>query len=137
MKTTEVIKQQLMDYQRGVLALRMKPIIEARALAAMLEGKNQHSSPSEISHEADQSARIEGNAIGGGKSSEKSHETSPMRTDEVVAGLANLGKDTIRKIEHIEQAVFLERINQAGGVGFMACDCRNVMRELQSMKGTI
>jgi hypothetical protein len=36
-----------------------------------------------------------------------------------------------------EQAVFLERINQAGGVGFMARDCRDVMRELQSMKGTI
>jgi hypothetical protein len=54
----------------GVLALRMKPIIEARALAAMLEGKNQHSSPSEISHEA-----------------------SPIRTDEVVAGLANISSN--------------------------------------------
>ena len=67
------------DYQRGVLALRMKPIIEARALAAMLEGKNQHSSHSPISDEA-----------------------SPIHTDAAVASLANLGKDTIRKIEQIE-----------------------------------
>lgn len=29
-----------------------------------------------------------------------------------------------------EQAVFLERINGAGGVGFMARDCRDVLREL-------
>lgn len=29
-----------------------------------------------------------------------------------------------------EQAVFLERINQAGGVGFVARDCRDVIREL-------
>jgi hypothetical protein len=102
----------VMCWDSCVLALRMKPIIEAKAKA------NQ--------------------AAMGGALREKSHEVdAPIRTDEVVAGLANLGKDTIRKIEHIEQAVFLERINQAGGVGFMACDCRNVMRELQSMKGTI
>jgi VRR-NUC domain len=29
-----------------------------------------------------------------------------------------------------EQAVFLERINGAGGVGFIARDCRDVLREL-------
>ncbi len=29
-----------------------------------------------------------------------------------------------------EQAVFLERIRRAGGVAFMARDCRDVMREL-------
>jgi hypothetical protein len=29
-----------------------------------------------------------------------------------------------------EQAVFLERIRCAGGVGFMARDCRDVLREL-------
>lgn len=31
-----------------------------------------------------------------------------------------------------EQAVFLERINQAGGVGFMARDLRDVLRELST-----
>ncbi len=29
-----------------------------------------------------------------------------------------------------EQAVFLERINTAGGIGFVARDCRDVIREL-------
>ena len=61
----------------------MKPIIEARA----------------------ESARIAGNAMGG-KSSPKSDATleqPKIRTDAAVADLANLGKDTIRKIEHIEE----------------------------------
>lgn len=35
-----------------------------------------------------------------------------------------------------EQAVFLERINGAGGVGFMARDCRDVMRELNQLDRT-
>ena len=30
-----------------------------------------------------------------------------------------------------EQTVFLERVNQAGGLGFMARDCRDVLRELK------
>lgn len=33
-----------------------------------------------------------------------------------------------------EQSVFLERINGAGGVGFVARDCRDVMRELSTCK---
>lgn len=32
-----------------------------------------------------------------------------------------------------EQAVFLERINGAGGVGFMARDCRDIYRELNKL----
>ena len=35
-----------------------------------------------------------------------------------------------------EQAVFLERINGAGGVGFVARDCRDVIRELSTCKQT-
>ena len=35
-----------------------------------------------------------------------------------------------------EQAVFLQRINGAGGVGFMARDCRDVLRELSTCKQT-
>ena len=76
---------------------RMKPIIEARAGAARAEGNSN-----------------------GGKSSPNSDTTSdiftadaqptaplvepaaPIRTDAAVASLANLGKDTIRKIEQIE-----------------------------------
>ena len=33
-----------------------------------------------------------------------------------------------------EQAVFLERIRRAGGVAFMARDCRDVIRELEGNK---
>ena len=35
-----------------------------------------------------------------------------------------------------EQAVFLERIRCAGGVAFVARDCRDVRRELQALEGT-
>jgi VRR-NUC domain len=35
-----------------------------------------------------------------------------------------------------EQAVFLERIRCAGGVAFVARDCRDVLRELQLTKDT-
>jgi hypothetical protein len=75
-------RRNLNDYQRGVLALRMKPIIEARA-------KGQQAT-----------------STGGLKLqlSPKSDEgVQPIRTDTAVASLANLGKDTIRKIEHIEK----------------------------------
>lgn len=33
------------------------------------------------------------------------------------------------------QVVFLERIRAAGGVAFMARDCRDVLRELKALKG--
>jgi len=33
-----------------------------------------------------------------------------------------------------EQTIFMERIRAAGGVAFMARDCRDVARELESMK---
>jgi hypothetical protein len=59
-----------------VLALRLKPIFEARA-------------------KANQSAM-------GGALRPKSDEASPIRTDVAAAEAANLGKDTIRKIERIE-----------------------------------
>lgn len=35
-----------------------------------------------------------------------------------------------------EQSVFLERINQSGGVAFVARDCRDVHRELSQSKGS-
>ena len=55
----------------------MKPIIEARA-------KEQQGERTDISPISDEC-------------------TTPIRTDSAVASLANLGKDTIRKIEHIEE----------------------------------
>ncbi len=81
--TEWVIKNQfgrrnLSDYQRGVLALRMKPIMEERARA------NQ--------------------AAMGGSLRQKSDEVEkPIRTDESVSELANVSRDTIRKIERIEE----------------------------------
>ena len=61
---------------RFSLALRLKPIFEARAKASLIaSGENF------------------------GKGSPKSDEPiTPIRTDVAVAAAANLGKDTIRKI---------------------------------------
>lgn len=124
-------RRNLSDYQRGVLALRMKPIIEARALARQ-QGGQGGILLSEMSHEATPAIRTdEGNAIGGGKSSEKSHETSPMRTDEVVAGLANISSNTIRKIEHIEQAAApeIKALAAAGDVSINLASQFNLIKQ--------
>ena len=56
----------------------MKPIIEARAKS------NQA-------------------AMGGALRPKSDEVDTPIRTDVAVADLANLGKDTIRKIEHIDE----------------------------------
>lgn len=69
-------RRNLSDYQRGVLALRMKPIMEERARAQ--QGERTDIRP-------------------------KSDGSKPIRADAAVAELANLGKDTIRKIERIEE----------------------------------
>ena len=92
----------------------MKPIIEARAGAARAEGNSN-----------------------GGKSSPNSDTTSDIftadaqptappvepaapaiRTDAAVASLANLGKDTIRKIEQIEQQAAPEVKQWAAAIPF-------------------
>ena len=62
----------------------MKPIIEARAKEQQQGGQ------------------------GGVLLSPISDEAMPIRTDSAVASLANLGKDTIRKIEHIEESALPE-----------------------------
>jgi phage N-6-adenine-methyltransferase len=72
-------RRNLSDYQRGVLALRMKPIMEERARAQQQGGQ------------------------GGVLLSQKSDEAKPIRTDEAVSELANVSRDTIRKIERIEE----------------------------------
>lgn len=94
-------RRNLSDYQRGVLALRMKPIMEERARANLV-------------------------ASGGDKKSDEAKSGSPksddpikpIRTDAAVAELANLGKDTIRKIERIEEvaAPEVKAIAAAGDV---------------------
>lgn len=71
-------RRNLSDYQRGVLALRMKPIMEERARAQQIRKPDVFVS-------------------------QKSDEQKPIRTDEAVSELANVSRDTIRKIEHIEE----------------------------------
>lgn len=76
-------RRNLTDFQRVEVALMIKPIVEARATAA----------------------RIEGNAVGGGKSSQNSDATSaPIRTDDTVADIAGVSRDTVRKVEAIKEA---------------------------------
>lgn len=72
-------RRNLSDYQRGVLALRMKPIIAKRAEEKMLAGVETN--PSQKSDEG----------------------VKPIRTDEAVSELAHISRDTIRKIERIEE----------------------------------
>lgn len=85
-------RRNLSDYQRGVLALRMKPIMEKRARA-------QQGERTDIRPKSDEGIK-------------------PIRTDAAVADLANLGKDTIRKIERIEEvaAPEVKAIAAAGDV---------------------
>lgn len=76
-------RRNLSDYQRGVLALRMKPIMEERARANLSAA---------------------GSSAAPGKPSQISDEViKPIRTDEAVSELANVSRDTIRKIERIEE----------------------------------
>jgi len=72
-------RRNINSYDRGLLALRMKPIIERRAKAQQLSTLTQNTAVSEISHE----------------------RVTPIRTDETVAGLASISSNTIRKIEKI------------------------------------
>ena len=73
----------------------MKPIIAKRAEEKMLAGANQYSSPCQKSDEARTLCQKSDEAI------------SPIRTDEAVSTLANVSRDTIRKIEHIEEVGLL------------------------------
>lgn len=75
----------LCDYQRGVLALRMKPIMQKRAEERRVETQGRPEKLSQISD-----AVIE-------RPAEK------FRADEAVSELANISRDTIRKIERIEE----------------------------------
>lgn len=71
-------RRNLSDYQRGVYALRIKPVVAAQAKAKM-ETERRELGPS------------------GQKSAQ-----SPVKTREVVARLAGVSHDTIRKVEQIE-----------------------------------
>lgn len=70
----------LLPFQRSELALRLKPIVQARAKARQEKGINQHSSLLQ-----------------------KSDKGSPIHTDDEIAKVANVSRDTIRKAEYILQ----------------------------------
>jgi len=93
-------RRNLSDYQRGVLALRMKPIIEKRADAARIAGNAIGGKSSLISDATPDIFTEEAPAFA---LTETPTPAPAIRTDAAVASLANLGKDTIRKIERIEE----------------------------------
>lgn len=85
-------RRNISDYQRGVLALKLKPVIEERARANQQGGQ------------------------GGILLRQNSDEASPIRTDEAVSELANISRDTIRKVEKIE-ATAPDEIKVLAGAG--------------------
>ena len=89
-------RRNLSDYQRGVLALRMKPIFEARALASYQANVGRPVKSSPISD-----AITPDIFTGEVQPVTPVKAPAPIRTDTAVASLANLGKDTIRKIERM------------------------------------
>lgn len=91
-------RRNISDYQRGVLALKLKPVIEERARASYLENVGRPKESSQIS-----------DAIAD-KPIEK------IRTDEAVSQLANISRDTIRKVEKIE-ATAPDEIKALAGTG--------------------
>ena len=71
-------RRNLDKYDRGVLALQLEDMYKAEAKRRMEEGRNQYSP------------------------SQKSDEGTHMRTDEQIAKLAGMSRDTIRKVKVIE-----------------------------------
>ena len=80
-------RRNLSDYQRGVLALRMKPMIETRAAQKRIDTQGRPETLRQNSDAVDQ---------------------PNIRTDEVVSDMANISRDTIRKIEQIKNTAALE-----------------------------
>lgn len=99
-------RRNLTDYARGELALQAKAAIEAKAAARRLATLKQNSD-SEISHERDAG-----------------------RTDEVVAAIAGVSSNTLRKIEYI-QAEAMPEIRQAARVGNLSINLASKVAELE------
>lgn len=68
-------RRNLIPFQRGELALVLKPLVAAKAKERMEAGINQHSSPLQ-----------------------KSEKGKPIHTDEEIAKHAGVSRDTIRKV---------------------------------------
>lgn len=80
-------RRNISDFVKAELALVAKPIIEARARANQQGGQ------------------------GGTLLRQNSDEAKPVRTDESVAELANVSRDTVRKVEMIKETAAPELLN--------------------------
>ena len=86
----------------------MKPIIEARAFTRQLSTLTQNTAVSPNSDER----TLDIFTADAQPTAPPVEPAAPIRTDAAVASLANLGKDTIRKIEQIEQQAAPARTKQ-------------------------
>lgn len=82
-------RRNLTDFQRVEFALMMKSIIERMATENMAARKGDQA----------------------GASSPNSDELKPIRTDDTVAALAGVSRDTVRKVEAIKKSAVPEVID--------------------------
>jgi hypothetical protein len=92
-------RRNITDFVRGELALRAKPIIEARAKAKQIAPLKQGDSP--VRPISDERA---------------------IRTDDAIAAQAGVGRDTLRKIEKIQESAAPEVLTavRAGAISINA-----------------
>jgi hypothetical protein len=98
-------RRNLTDYQRVVLALVAKPLIEAEAKARQEAGINQHSLR------------------------ENSHEGSPIRTDETVGAMADVSSNSVRKVEVVEQRG-IQEVREAASRGDISINLAHQVAKL-------
>jgi hypothetical protein len=99
-------RRNLTDFQRVELALMMKPIIEGRARAKQESGINQHS----LRQNSDEPSQS-------------------IRTDDAVADMAGVSRDTVRKVEAIKESAPAE-VQQAVRAGDMSINLAAQVAEL-------
>jgi len=103
-------RRNLSDYVRAQLALRVKPLVEARAKTQQQGGQ------------------------GGVLLSQKSDEANaPIRTDDELAKMAGVSRDTIRKVERIESSGS-EELKQALGAGELSINLASDLATLEAEK---
>lgn len=85
-------RRNLSAYDRSILALKLKPIIAAEAKERMEEGKNQYTSPPQIFGEPSITPQ-----------EKKKRTEHKNETDAQIAEKAGVSRETIRKVEKIEQ----------------------------------
>jgi ParB family chromosome partitioning protein len=103
-------RRNLTDFQRVELALAMKPIVQAKA------AEQQARKPDSVSQNSD--------------------EQKPMRTDDAVAEIAGVSRDTVRKVEKIQSSAapaIIEAARTGGLSTHMAAQLADMPREEQDV----